>query len=103
LLSLFEQAKHASWVKGCEAERLAFFSAAEHALRVGTVNASGLFAWMVRGKEYRCVAQEDEDRARRKLSHRLEEGHWDSERKGSAFPHGVAGESDQNSRMGAME
>jgi hypothetical protein len=65
LLKHFERAK---LVRPCESDRLAFFAAAEHSLRVGKSNACGLFASIVRRRFYLCVSQEDEDAARRKLA-----------------------------------
>jgi len=72
LLLLLQQAERAKLATPCEADRLAFFAAAEHAIRIGTRNAGGLFASMVRGKNYLYVTQEDEDRARRRLADWME-------------------------------
>lgn len=80
LVTLFGEAHRRGWVRRCEADKLAFFAAAEHALRVGTTNPPGLFAWLVRrgvsvcrgndgtGSARTYVTHGDEDRARRRIA-----------------------------------
>ncbi len=67
LLSLFEQAAKRGHLRRCEADRLRFFAAAEHALRVGNRNPCGLFAQTVRQGLWRFSTESDEERARRRL------------------------------------
>ena len=67
LAILFIDAERRGHVRRCEADKLAFFAAAEHAKRVGTRNCCGLFTKIVRGRSYAFVAHEDEERARRSL------------------------------------
>jgi len=67
LTSLFQQAVARGHVRACEADRLRFFAAAEHALRVGHANPCGLFAQTVRQGLWRFSAERDEERARRRL------------------------------------
>jgi hypothetical protein len=68
LAALFVDAERRGLVKQCEADQLAFFSAAERAKRVATRNVAGCFVHIVRHDCFRYVAQEDEDRARTRLS-----------------------------------
>jgi len=63
LAALFERACMACLLKNCENDRLRFFAAAEHALSVGTTNAPGLFATIVRRDLWRFITQGDEERA----------------------------------------
>lgn len=67
LLDLHRQAVDRGLVPAGEAGRLRFVAAAEHARGVGTVNAPGLLARIVRGGLWRYLTAEDEDRARRRL------------------------------------
>jgi hypothetical protein len=67
LQMLFEQATAGGLVRPTEAQRLDFFAAAEHALRVAKRNSCGLFFAMIRGGWWHYISQEDEDRARVKL------------------------------------
>jgi len=67
LLSLFEQSVDLGHLSNCPADRLRFFAAAEHALRVGNRNPCGLFAQLVRQRLWRFSTQRDEDRARPRL------------------------------------
>ena len=67
LAALFIDAERRGLVKQCEADQLAFFSAAERAKRVATRNVAGCFVHLVRQGRFDYVAQEDENRARTKL------------------------------------
>ena len=71
VLELHGQAAARGLVGSSEADRLKFAAAAEHALAVGTVNAPGLLIHLVRGKLWRYLTQEDEDRAQAKLKRHL--------------------------------
>jgi hypothetical protein len=62
-LALFAEAVGLGWVGSSEADRLRFVGAAEHALAIGQGNPPGLFIHLVRGKLWRYLTQEDEDRA----------------------------------------
>src|ERR1019366_7101977 len=73
MMSLFLDAEQRGMVKRCEAEKLAFFAAAERAKRVATRNAAGCFAQIIRKRYFNFAAQDDEDLARLKLL-ALEEG-----------------------------
>jgi hypothetical protein len=63
LLELHGQAVARGLVTVSEADRLRFVGAAEHALGIGRANPAGLFIYLVRGKLWRYLTQEDEDRA----------------------------------------
>ena len=67
LLALFAEATRSELVSGSEAERLRFFSAAEHALAVGSRNAPGLFAWLLRTQRFEFCTQADEDSAHARI------------------------------------
>jgi hypothetical protein len=71
LLALFEEAVARGLVSGSERDRLRFVSAAEHARRVGTRNACGLFARMLRGDRWSYVSVESESRANARLKRHL--------------------------------
>jgi hypothetical protein len=63
LMDLLGQAVARGLVSGSEADRLRFVGAAEHALGIGKENPAGLFMYLVRGKLWRYLTQDDEDRA----------------------------------------
>ena len=63
LMDLLGQAVARGLVSTSEADRLRFVGAAEHALGIGKENPAGLFMYLVRGKLWRYLTQEDEDRA----------------------------------------
>jgi hypothetical protein len=63
LMDLLGQAVAQGLVTGSEADRQRFVGAAEHALAIGKGNPAGLFVYLVRGKLWRYLTQEDEDRA----------------------------------------
>jgi hypothetical protein len=63
LLDLLGQAVARGLVTGSEADRLRFVGAAEHARAIGQGNPAGLFIHLVRGKLWRYLTQDDEDRA----------------------------------------
>jgi len=65
--SLFEQWVGEGLLQASSAERVRFFAAAEHALRVGTRNPCGLFVAVVRRGLWSYVSQGDEDRAVQRL------------------------------------
>ena len=65
---LRRQALKAGLVNDSECDRLRFFAAAEHAKAIGTRNACGLFATLVRRKLWQFSTHDDEDSARRTLS-----------------------------------
>lgn len=67
LNGLFAQAVRQKLVRGSLSDRLRFFAAAEHALRVGRRNPSGLFAAIVRRGLWAYISQTDEDRAAAQL------------------------------------
>ena len=67
LLSLLRQAVAQRWLTTSDADRLRGFAAAEHALRVGTHNPAGLFAWMLRRRCWGFITAADEDQARARL------------------------------------
>ena len=54
-------------VSPSEADRLRFVAAAEHALAIGRANPAGLFAYLVRGRCWRYLTQDDEDRANARI------------------------------------
>jgi hypothetical protein len=62
-LTLFAEAVGLGWVGSSEADRLRFVGAAEHARAIGRGKPPGLFIHLVRGKLWRYLTQEDEDRA----------------------------------------
>ncbi|HCT44480.1 MAG: hypothetical protein CMJ35_02410 [Phycisphaerae bacterium] len=64
LAALFKQARLRGLVKKTEADILAVFAAAAHAVRVGRRNVPGLFCWMVRTRNWGCLSCVDEDRGR---------------------------------------
>ncbi|MBI1826044.1 MAG: hypothetical protein HY287_02510 [Planctomycetes bacterium] len=63
LASLFEDAVGEGLVHESFTDRLRFFAAAEHAMRVGKRNPCGLFVAVVRRKLWRFISQGDEDSA----------------------------------------
>ena len=67
LATLFTEAMAAGLCVGSDADRLNFFAAAEHALAVGTRNAPGLFAWLIRSGRFAFCTQADEDAAHDRL------------------------------------
>jgi hypothetical protein len=67
LNGLFVQAVRRKLVRGSLSDRLRFFAAAEHALRVGRQNPCGLFAAILRRGLWAYISQADEDRAAVKL------------------------------------
>jgi hypothetical protein len=71
LLELHGQAAARGLVSSSEADRLRFVGAAEHALAIGRGNPPGLFIHLVRGKLWRYLTQEDEDRAHARIKARL--------------------------------
>jgi len=64
LAALFKQARLRGWVRKTEAEILALFAAAAHALRVGTQNPPGMFRWLIAERRWTMLAHIDEDHAR---------------------------------------
>jgi hypothetical protein len=71
LLRLHAQAVARGLVGPSEADRLRFVGAAEHALALGKGNPPGLFMSLVRGRLWRYVTQEEEDRAHARLKREL--------------------------------
>jgi hypothetical protein len=67
LMVLLAQAIARDLVGTSEADRLRFVAAAEHAMAMGKGNPPGLFLYLVRGRLWRYLTQEDEDRASRRL------------------------------------
>jgi hypothetical protein len=67
LMELLGQAVGRGLVSGSEADRLRFVGAAEHALGIGKENPAGLFMYLVRGKLWRYLTQDDEDRANSRI------------------------------------
>jgi hypothetical protein len=67
LLDLLGQAVARGLASASEADRLRFVGAAEHALAIGKENPAGLFVSLVRGKLWRYLTQEDEDRANARI------------------------------------
>ncbi len=67
LRRLLRQAVARGWLKDSQADQLRGFAAAEHALRVGTQNPAGLFAWMLRRRCWSFITSADEDQARARL------------------------------------
>jgi hypothetical protein len=63
LMVLLGQAAARGLVSTSEADRLRFVASAEHALAIGQGNPAGLFVYLVRGKLWRYLTQDDEDRA----------------------------------------
>lgn len=68
LAALFKQARKRGWVRRCRADILAVFSAAVHALRIGTQNPPGLFRSIVERGQWKYLSNEDDDLAQRLLS-----------------------------------
>ncbi|MBK8269338.1 MAG: hypothetical protein IPK83_13940, partial [Planctomycetes bacterium] len=54
-------------IRDSASERLNVFAAAEHAMRYGTTNPSGLFVWLVKNRRWNYLTLEDEDRASRAM------------------------------------
>jgi hypothetical protein len=71
LLELHGQAVARGLVTASEGDRLRVVSAAEHALAIGEWNPAGLFAYLLRGKLWRYITQEDEDRANGRIKAHL--------------------------------
>jgi hypothetical protein len=71
LLGLLEQAVGRGLVGPSEADRLRFVGAAEHARSIGSVNPAGLFAWLLRGRRWAYLTQDDEDAASVRLKAHL--------------------------------
>jgi hypothetical protein len=67
LLVLLEQAIARDLVSSSEADRLRFVAAAEHAMAVGKGNPPGLFIYLIRGRLWRYLRQDDEDLASARL------------------------------------
>jgi len=67
LAALFKQARVRGWVQRSEAEILSFFTAAQHALRVATKNAPGMFYHTIRRRSWVFLGCCDEDIARVQL------------------------------------
>lgn len=65
--ALFAQAARQKLIRRTLSDRLRFFAAAEHALRVGRRNPCGLFAVIVRRGLWAYISQADEDRAAAQL------------------------------------
>jgi len=63
LEALFAEAVGRKFVRETPTDRLRFFAAAEHALRIGKQNPCGLFVAIVRRRLWSYVSQADEDRA----------------------------------------
>ncbi len=72
LSTLLRQAVEEELVRECEADRLKFFAAAEHARAIATTNPCGLFVTVVRRGLWAYISQSEEDAARRTLQHLLE-------------------------------
>jgi hypothetical protein len=71
LLGLLDQAIARDLVGSSEADRLRFVAAAEHAMAVGKGNPPGLFLYLVRGRLWRYLTQEDENRANARIKREL--------------------------------
>jgi hypothetical protein len=71
LLQLHDQARARDLVGSSEADRLRFVGAAEHAMAVGKGNPPGLFMYLVRGRLWRYLTQEDEDRANARIKREM--------------------------------
>lgn len=67
LAKLFKQARQRDWVLRCEADILAFYAAACHAVRISTNSSAGLFVWMVRSRRWEMASCADEDLGRQML------------------------------------
>lgn len=65
--ALFAQAARQKLIRRTLSDRLRFFAAAEHAIRVGRRNPCGLFAVIVRRGLWAYISQADEDRAAAQL------------------------------------
>jgi hypothetical protein len=74
LAALFKQARLRGWVRKTEAEILAVFAAAAHALRKGVRNPPGLFRWLLEKQSFSYATVADEDRGRHFIRI-LREGH----------------------------
>lgn len=64
LAALFKQARLRGWVKKTEADILAVFAAAAHALRIGTENPPGLFYHLVRNGSWNLLSNRDDEAGR---------------------------------------
>jgi hypothetical protein len=64
-IALFVQAERMGLVNRCEADKLNFLAAAEHAKRVATRSVGGLFVTIVRKRFYKVISHDDEDAGRR--------------------------------------
>ena len=71
LLQLHDQAVARDLIGSSESDRLRFVGAAEHAMAVGRRNPSGLFCHLIRGRLWRYLTQEDEDRANARIKREL--------------------------------
>jgi hypothetical protein len=71
LIGLLDRAIARDLVGPSEADRLRFVAAAEHALASGKENPPGLFMYLVRGRRWRYLTQEDEDRANARIKREL--------------------------------
>lgn len=89
LLVLLRQARGRGYVGESEADRLAFFAAAERALRLGRRNAPGFFATMVRKGLWHHVSLADESKASQRFRE-IDTSHQRFERRAlkHARPHG---------------
>lgn len=67
LAALFKQARLRGWVRKTEAEILAVFAAAAHALRVGS-RMPALFRWQVQHRAWLVLSQLDEEMGRLQLN-----------------------------------
>lgn len=67
LTQLFRQAVAMNQVSATQCDRLRFFAAAEHAMAMGTKNACGLFATVVRQGLWEYISLPEEDVAARRL------------------------------------
>ena len=66
LAALFKQARLRGWVQKTEADILAVFTAAAHALRVG-LNQAALFRWQVEHQAWTMSSHMDEHTAQHRL------------------------------------
>jgi hypothetical protein len=71
LFRLHDQAVARDLVGSSEADRLRFVAAAEHAMAVGQGNPPGLFMHLVRGRLWRYLTQDDEDRANARIKREM--------------------------------
>jgi hypothetical protein len=74
LLTLYEHASRTGAVASTEMDRLHVFTAAEHALAIGTRNPCGLFVHLVKNRLWKFSTERDEDLARQKLRRMLHGG-----------------------------